>query len=374
MSVAAATTTILFKRKIGAVSSTIISPRGDLVQFYDGTPTDPGKIYQDFSNSQISYPLYLVASSSRSSENMEFSQDVKVYVNDELLTFQSNRKSTNVFNGETGHFTLYNSPNSPSYCDGITIDRNLVTAFGGNQVVIRMVGKLSDSGGASDDISATYTIPVQKSTGSPYHVTIAAGDSNNFVITSKDDEKTNHCILVAKVYSVNGGGTPVTEGLSYNWYIESEDGWGDRPIGTLESIKITEDNGSSMANIKVEVIKGGITIGTDIQTVRDNTDPMSIDLGAAPKDETIVEGSGGKVTYTPHVLYNDKVQDGYLFRFAASDSSGVPLNTAAGDVTDDPNLAATTEKMASFSVTEAMCVQAEGNVALSIYAVPKETT
>ena len=373
MSVAAAATTILFKRKIGAVSSTIISPMGDLVQYYDGTPTDPGKIYQDFSNSQISYPLYLVASSSRSSENMEFSQDVKVYVNDELLTFQSNRKSTNVFNGETGHFTLYNSPNSPSYCDGITIDRNLVTAFGGNQVVIRMVGKLSDSGGASDDISATYTIPVQKSTGSSYHVTIAAGDKNNFIITSTEGD-TSQCKLVAKVYSIDGGGTPVTEGLTYQWQIENEDGWSNIEGAVSDNVIIKAANVFSMANIKVVVTKDGETIGADIQTVRDNTDPMSIDLGASPKDETIVEGSGGKVTYTPKLLLGDKEQSGYLFRFAASDSSGVPLNTAAGDVTDDPNLAATTDKMASFNVTEAMCVQAEGNVALSIYAVPKETT
>lgn len=370
MSVAAATTTILFKRKIGAVSSTIISPMGDLVQFYDGTPTDPGKIYQDFSNSQISYPLYLVASSSRSSENMEFSQDVKVYVNDELLTFQSNRKSTNVFNGETGHFTLYNSPNSPSYCDGITIDRNLVTAFGGNQVVIRMVGKLSDSGGASDDISATYTIPVQKSTGSGYHVTIAAGDKNNFIITSTEGD-TSQCKLVAKVYSIDGGGTPVTEGLTYQWQIENEDGWSNIEGAVSDNVIIKAANVSSMANIKVVVTKDGETIGADIQTVRDNTDPMSIDLGASPKDETIIEGSGGKVTYTPKLLLGDKEQSGYLFRFSASDSSGVPLNTAGGDITGDPNLAATTTPRASFDVTEAMCEQAGGNVALSIYAVKK---
>ena len=147
-----------------------------------------------------------------------------------------------------------------------------------------------------------------------------------------------------------------------------------RTYGFSEKEKVVKF-GNITVNITARTVtKNGENIGTDIQTVRDNTDPMTIDLGASPKDETIIEGSGGKVTYTPHVLYNDKVQDGYLFRFAASDSSGVPLNTAAGDVTGDPNLAATTEKMASFSVTEAMCVQAEGNVALSIYAVPKETT
>lgn len=366
MSVAAATTTILFKRKIGAVSSTIISPNGDLVQYYNDTPTNPGKIYQDFTTLQ---PLiYLVASSSRATENLDFAGSVDVYVNNQLLTFKD-EFSTNSFNGETGHFKLSKSSKGKAYNDGITIVKNLVTAFEGNQVVIKMVGRLTDGGGTSDDISATYTIPVQKSTGSSYYVTIAAGDENNFIITSKDDEATNRCKLVVKVYSFDGEGTPVTGGLTYNWYIESEEGWGDS-IGTSDNVTIMADNVQSMANVKVVVTKDGETIGADIQTVRDNTDPMSIDLGASPKDETIIEGSGGKVTYTPKLLFEGKEQSGYLFQFAASDSSGMPLNTAG----DDPNLAAATNPMASFDVTEAMCVQADGNVALSIYAVPKKTT
>lgn len=366
MSVAAATTTILFKRKIGAVSSTIISPNGDLVQYYNDTPTNPGKIYQDFTTLQ---PLiYLVASSSRATENLDFAGSVDVYVNNQLLTFKD-EFSTNSFNGETGHFKLSKSSKGKAYNDGITIVKNLVTAFEGNQVVIKMVGRLTDGGGTSDDISATYTIPVQKSTGSSYYVTIAAGDKNNFIITSKDNEATNRCKLVVKVYSFDGEGTPVTGGLTYNWYIESEEGWGDS-IGTSDNVTIMADNVQSMANVKVVVTKDGETIGADIQTVRDNTDPMSIDLGASPKDETIIEGSGGKVTYTPKLLFEGKEQSGYLFQFAASDSSGVPLNTAG----DDPNLAAATNPMASFDVTEAMCVQADGNVALSIYAVPKKTT
>lgn len=365
MTVAAATTTILFKRKIGAVSSTIISPTGDLVQYYDGTPTNPQKIYQDFTTVQ---PLiYLVASSSRATENLDFAGSVDVYVNNQLLTFKDNF-STNSFNGETGHFKLSTSSDTKSYNDGITIVKNLVTAFEGNQVVIKIVGRLTDGGGTSDDISATYTIPVQKSTGSKYHITIAAGDKNNFVITSKEGDASK-CILVAKVYSIDGGGTPVTEGLTYSWQKEDENGWGETPIGTSNEITITADNVASMANIKVVVTKDGEIIGADIQTVRDNTDPMTIDLGASPKDETIIEGSGGKVTYTPKLLFEGKEQDGYLFQFAASDSSGMPLNTAG----DDPNLAAATNPTASFEVTEAMCVQAEGNVALSIYAVKNQS-
>lgn len=369
MTVAAATTTILFKRKIGAVSSTIISPMGDLVQYYDETPSRPGKIYQNFTT--VRPHIYLVASSSRAADNLDFTGSVDIYVNNQLLTFNNDGVSTNSFNGETGHFQLYKSSTAKAYNDGIKIIKNLVTAFEGNQVVIRIVGRLTDGGGTSDDISATYTIPVQKSTGSGYHVTIAAGDDNNFVITSNNPtEDTSKCKLVAKVYSIDGEGTAVTEGLTYSWQMESEDGWGSS-IGTSDNVTIKESDVSSMANIRVTVTKDGETIGTDIQTVRDNTDNMTIDLGASPKDETIIEGSGGKVTYTPALLLEGKEQSGYLFRFAASDSSGVPLNTAGGDITGDPNLAATTTPRASFDVTEAMCEQAGGNVALSIYAVKK---
>ena len=361
MSVAAATTTILFKRKIGAVSSTIISPNGDLVQYYNDTPTNPGKIYQDFTTLQ---PLiYLVASSSRATENLDFAGSVDVYVNNQLLTFKDSF-STNSFNGETGHFKLSKSSDTKAYNDGITIVKNLVTAFEGNQVVIKIVGRLTDGGGTSDDISATYTIPVQKSTGSKYHITIAAGDKNNFVITSKEGDASK-CILVAKVYSIDGGGTPVTEGLTYQWQIENEGGWSNIEDATSDKVTIMADNVFSMANIKVVVTKDGEIIGADIQTVRDNTDPMTIDLGASPKDETIIEGSGDKVTYTPKLFLGDKEQSGYLFQFIASDSSGMYLNAAG----DDPNLAAATDPMATFDVTEAMCVQADGNVALSIYAV-----
>ena len=361
MSVAAATTTILFKRKIGAVSSTIISPNGDLVQYYNDTPTNPGKIYQDFTTLQ---PLiYLVASSSRATENLDFAGSVDVYVNNQLLTFKDSF-STNSFNGETGHFKLSTSSVTKAYNDGITIVKNLVTAFEGNQVVIKIVGRLTDGGGTSDDISATYTIPVQKSTGSKYHITIAAGDENNFVITSKEGDASK-CILVAKVYSIGGGGTPVTEGLTYQWQIENEGGWSNIEDATSDKVTIMADNVFSMANIKVVVTKDGEIIGADIQTVRDNTDPMTIDLGASPKDETIIEGSGDKVTYTPKLFLGDKEQSGYLFQFIASDSSGMYLNAAG----DDPNLAAATDPMATFDVTEAMCVQADGNVALSIYAV-----
>lgn len=370
MSKAAATTTIKFRRKIGAVSSTIVSPQGDLVQFYENKPSEPGKIYQDFT--ELTPSLFLVASSSRATENITFSKSVDVYVNDIKIEFDdASRISTNVLgDGQSGHFQRAANTGTVNIYDGVTIKKNLVTAFGGEQVVVRMIGT-QESSGQTDSIKASYNIPVQKQTGSGYYVSIASGDTNNFVITSSNPADNNgHCLLKVNVYSMEGEGAYIIEGLSYQWQIEEVEGWTN--ISTASQVTITADDVNSMANIKV-IVKNSSTgevIGSDIQTVRDNTDNFTIDLGANPTDETIEEGSGGKVTYTPKLLSNNTALSGFLFCFSVMDSAGNPLNKAAGEgQVSDPELIDSTTPVASFSVTESMCEQADGDVAMTIFAV-----
>ena len=370
MSKAAATTTIKFRRKIGAVSSTIVSPQGDLVQFYENKPSEPGKIYQDFT--ELTPSLFLVASSSRATENITFSKSVDVYVNDIKIEFDDGTGSstTVLADGLSGHFQRARNTGDSGPFDGMTIRKNLVTAFGGEQVVVRMVGT-QESSGQTDSIKASYNIPVQKQTGRAYHVTIASGDANNFVITSSKPEDDNgHCLLKVNVYSMEGEGAYITEGLSYQWQIEQVGGWKD--ISTASQVTITAKDVNSMANIRVIVKKSdtGVDVGMDIQTVRDNTDNFTIDLGANPTDETIEEGSGGKVTYTPKLLSNNTALSDFLFCFSVMDSAGNLLNKAAGEgQVSDPELIDSTTPVASFSVTESMCEQADGDVAMTIFAV-----
>ena len=301
MSKAAATTTIIFKRKIGAISSLIVSPKGDLVQYYANTPSNPGKIYQNFT--ELKPSLFLVASSSRATENIKFSKSVDIYVNDTLITFDDGTLlSTNQFGNETGHFKRARNNGLSGPYDGMTIEKNLVTAFGGETVVVKMVGT-QESLGQTESIKASYNIAVQKQTGTGYFVSIASGDDNNFVITSSNPEDANgKCLLKVNVYSFEGDGGLITDGLAYQWQIEEVSGWTN--LSTSNQVTITAKQVQAMANIKVIVSKADTNdpIGSDIQTVRDNTYNFTFDLGANPIDETIEEGSGGQVTYTPKLL------------------------------------------------------------------------
>ena len=354
MSKAAATTTIIFKRKIGAISSLIVSPKGDLVQYYANTPSNPGKIYQNFT--ELKPALFLTASSSRAAESIKFSKSVDIYVNDTLITFDDGSLlSTNQFGNETGHFKRARSTGS----SGI---------FGGETVVVKMVGT-QESLGQTESIKASYNIAVQKQTGTGYFVSIASGDENNFVITSKDPADANgKCLLKVNVYSFEGDGSSITDGLAYQWQIETSSGW--KNLSTSNQVSITADDVDTMANIRVIVKKSATneTIGSDIQTVRDNTDPYTFDLGATPKDETIEEGTGGTVTYKPRLLSNNKELSGFKFCFSIMDSAGNPL-TKAYTATVNPNINDATMPQESFIVTEDMCRQASGNVALTIFAV-----
>jgi hypothetical protein len=366
MSKAAATTTIKFRRKVGAVSSTIVSPKGDLVQFYQGEPSNPGKIYQDFT--EFTPSLFLVASLSSGSGSVKFSKSVDIYVNNTKIEFDdATRLSTNVLgDGQTGHFKREKNTGTDVIYDGMSIVKNLVTAYGGEQVVVRMTGTMTNSG-QTESITASYNIPVQEKTGAGYYVSIAAADSNNFIITDKNPENEGgKCKVKVNVYNLESG-SEITEGLKYQWQKELVEGWSN--ISTNRQIEVTADDIDAMANIRVIVYDASTNaeIGMDIQTVRDHTDNFAIDLGANPTDETIVEGSGGKVTYTPRLLSNNTALSGFLFCFSVMDSAGNPLNRVAPS--DDPDLILATTPVASFDVTENMCVQANGDVAMTIFAV-----
>ena len=95
----------------------------------------------------------------------------------------------------------------------------------------------------------------------------------------------------------------------------------------------------------------------DVQTVIDASDPFDILPNPNPENETIEQGSGSSVTYTPILVKRGsttKYKDMKFF-FVFTDSAGNILN---------PD----TAKVASYSgtVTEAMCEQASGNVAVVI--------
>ena len=383
MSISVASTTIKYSRKSGVYTTEIMSPSGDLVQYYKGSDENPGSIYQDFG--KLKPQLYLMTISSRKGEGNSgrvYHTSVKIYVNDLLLEFDPNTKlSTTIFGTKAGQFKLISSTNDNKNYDGIEIQENLLPYAGTPEsgyaaITIKMVGHVTYNS-QTDDVQGTYTIPCARVVGNPYHVTIVAADKNNFVITDDTDTegKKDRCLLKVMAYELkDDGAEELTTGLSYVWKRSDpmeESGW-----STLSAkgqiLTVLHSDVTAYADYKCDVYLNGVLIGSDVRNVKDATDEKGINLHPNPLDETIEEGSGGYVTYTPKVTSNGVELEGYVFRFLAMDSAGVPMNKyqdGNGDTENDYEMSTTPQQ--SYNVTEAMCKQAQGDVSLTVFAERK---
>lgn len=346
MSSASATRTIKFISKAGTYSATVISPEGDLYQEWVGTPGNASGVYPDYA---VMRPvLYFVCTSSRVAEGVVTPDAIDFYFNGTKIVF-SGDTSTGTF---AGLFKKI-APAGDNPYFGLQILGNIADASGYAPAVIRMVARVS-YGTQSDDIQADYTIPVQQSTGTSYHVTIAAGDNKNFVITEKGDS----VILKAMAYL---SGAALTNNLTYKWEKMAPTGWSVLAGETAQTLTVAEADINTYGEYRVTVSRDGVEIGTDIQGVMDASDPYDIDPHPSPDDETISEdpGGNGQVTYAPVVVKrgtNVKALN-TLFYFVIKDAAGNYLN--AGEMN--------TAK-ASCTVMRAHCVQAGGDVSITITA------
>lgn len=346
MSSASATRTIKFISKAGTYSATVISPEGDLYQEWVGTPGNASGVYPDYA---VMRPvLYFVCTSSRVAEGVVTPDAIDFYFNGTKIVF-SGDTSTGTF---AGLFKKI-APAGDNPYFGLQLLGNIADASGYAPAVIRMVARVS-YGTQSDDIQADYTIPVQQSTGTSYHVTIAAGDNKNFVITEKGDS----VILKAMAYL---SGAALTSNLTYKWEKMAPTGWSVLAGETAQTLTVAEADINTYGEYRVTVSRDGVEIGTDIQGVMDASDPYDIDPHPSPDDETISEdpGGNGQVVYTPVVVKrgtNVKALN-TLFYFVIKDAAGNYLN--AGEMN--------TAK-ASCTVMRAHCVQAGGDVSITITA------
>lgn len=177
MSVASCSRTIKFISKAGTYTAVIMSPSGDLYQDYEGTSSDVTAIYPNFGTMQP--VLYFVCTSSRVAEGVADPDGIEYYFNGQKIEF-SGGISTGVF---AGYFKQV-APSGDQLYYGLQILKDIVQLAGFAPAVIKMVAAIS-YGTQSDQIQASYTIPIQQATGSSYRITIVAGDTKNFVITTK---------------------------------------------------------------------------------------------------------------------------------------------------------------------------------------------
>ena len=346
MSVASTSRTIKFISKAGTYTAAIMSPSGDLYQDYEGTTNDVTAIYPNFETLQPI--LYFVCTSSRVAEGVANPDGMEYYFNGTKITF-SGGVSTGTF---AGYFKTV-APSGDQLYYGLQIVKNIAALAGYAPAVIKMVAIIS-YGTQSDTIQASYTIPIQQATGSSYRVTIAAGDTKNFVITTKGGS----CILKAMAYQ---SGNALSKDLTYVWEKMGATGWETITGATAQTLTVSGDDINTYAEYRVHVSRAGAEIGSDIQSVMDTSDPYDIDPHPSPEDEAITEDTtgNGQVTYTPVVVTrgtSTKALD-TQFYFVLKDAAGVYLNSDR-----------TTPK-SSQTVTRAHCVQAGGDVSVTITSV-----
>ena len=347
MSSASATRTIKFVSKAGTYTATIMSPDGDIYQEWEGTLQDITRIYPNFGTTKPT--LYFVCTSSRVAEGVSTPDSIDYYFNGTKITW-SGDTSTGTF---AGLFKKI-APSGDNLYYGLQIVANIATVAGYAPVVVKMVASVS-YGTQSDDIQASYTIPIQQATGSSYRVTISAGDTKNFVITDKDGS----CILKARAYE---SGTEITKNLTYSWEKMEASGWSEIPGQTSQTLTVAASDINTYGEYRVAIYRSGALIGTDIQGVMDASDPYDIDPHPYPEDETITEDTSGNgvVTYTPVVVKrgsSTKALD-TTFYFVIKDAAGVLLNSESDRTTSK----------ASCDVTRAYCQQGGGDVSITITA------
>lgn len=346
MSVASTSRTIKFISKAGTYTALIMSPSGDLFIDYEGTTNDVTAVYPDFATTKPI--LYFVCMSSRVAEGVADPDAMEYYFNGEKITF-SGGVSTGTF---AGYFQTV-APSGDQLYYGLQILKDISALAGYAPATIKMVATVS-YGTQSDTIQATYTIPIQQATGSSYRVTIAAGDTTNFVITAKGGS----CILKAMAYQ---SGNALTKDLTYVWEKMEATGWVVITGATAQTLTVYADDINTYGEYRVHVKRAGAEIGTDIQSVMDASDPYDIDPHPSPEDEAITEDTtgNGEVTYTPVVVKrgtSTKALD-TQFYFVLKDAAGVYLNS-------DRTTAKTSQ-----TVTRAHCVQAGGDVSVTITSV-----
>lgn len=344
MSSASTTRTIKFVSKAGTYAAVIMSPDGDIYQEWEGSTSQVTGIYPNF---EVTQPkLYFVCTSSRVAEGVATPDAINYYFNGTKIEF-SGDTSMGTFAGMFKKIF----PLGDNLYYGLQIVKNIAEAAGYAPAVIKMVATVS-YGTQTDQIEASYSIPIQQSTGNGIRVTIVSPDGKNFVI----NDKGGSCQLKAMAYQK---GTELTANLSYVWEKMSTSDW-VTISATTQTITVQDADINAYGEYRVTVKRGDDEeLGKDIQGVMDASDPLQIDPHPSPEDETITEdeSGNGEVTYTPVVVKRGTSTKALetTFYFVVKDAVGNYLNP--GSIGVDK----TTE-----TVTREQCVQAGGDVSITI--------
>lgn len=215
---------------------------------------------------------------------------------------------------------------------------------------LRIVGNLASIGNTSSDkidffgvveiggykasVTPSTSISLEEVAGDPYDSFINA--TNGGVI----DNVTDNTVLTAYLRK---GGSNVTEGVTYKWYMDTESGY--KPInsdgGKPNKKTIKETDVESNLVVKVEFVVGGEIISMATIQLYDETDPLVINTRPSGPLQL---GYGDSVTFNPVVVRRDKeiTISGYTFKFVVYNANSELTKETTADkytITHDDVLA-----------------------------------
>ncbi|MCD8079137.1 MAG: hypothetical protein LUF04_01610 [Bacteroides sp.] len=353
MSQTSAVTKVTFRAKGGTYIPVLTCPTGDIYQTYQGGDSTGYTVIPDWEADPAKQPVvYFVATSSRVAEGVAVPTAIEWLYNGTVLKFDSNGlcTTTNLVN----YFQTVTRPEDG--IPGLKILKNLVQVSGLVSGTLTARAKVS-YGNITDELTADYTIKIEKQTGSPYRVTIAAADNNLFTI------RTAGGSVKVKAVAYDGD-TEMSVDLTYKWFRIVNGEWEEDKTLTTAVVTITTDMVDSYSQYMVKVYKNGELIGFDTQTIVDATDPVIILLNPTPENETI-EDEGDTVVYTPTCVKRGDASRTPIsdfagkFQFLFSDSKGNTLYSTVGSGK---------AKETSAAVTYEMCTKANSDIDVVITA------
>lgn len=313
---------IKYTRNGGTYFAKLISDYGDIYQkyaSYDQNTGTVGTIYPDFAVNPPTIEAYV--NSGKGSDGAVYPNSVSWSVDGTELTFNDSGVSTNVFNGESGHFVRINANKTNKTRAGLKIVKNLVKASNATPINISAFASVA-VGLGSIKVPASYVISIGQSTSTGNVVRISA--TNGGIL----DNEHSSITLTANVESTGGA---ITSNLKYKWQATDANGdfadFSPAQTGKTLQVSLAMVNGSRLFKVIVD------GIGSDVQGVTDETDNYRIVPNPTPITEEIIEGDSdnSQVTYQPK-LYKGETQvtdtKGTMFTMKFYNPQGVPIPVA----------------------------------------------
>lgn len=401
MSIASASRTIKFVSKAGTYTAFLNSPRGDLFQYYKGrdiehvTAVTPS--WEGLSGDSIPRLEFAIISS-RAAEGEVIPAQITWCAGGQVLAFNASGVSVGYVNEATNEVVPNAAVNglfkrlTPS-ADHVArhtllIMGNVAPLYGYTSVTIKAIGGVA-WGTQMDTIAAQYTIQISRYTGDSYRAVIMEGGTRTgFVL--RDVAGQDECELKGVLYDSAGidistgtvGVASAPRNFVWKWYKGDAGAWVElsAPHATPHLYRATRDEVNTTTIYRMEIWEDGQMLASDIQDVRDVSDPYDVEANPSPEDETIEEGSGQGVTYTPVVVRRGRSSEGMVMAcrwwIKVMDAQGNLLNDEDIPNEGDPfnedtwDIAGGYEQGAHIPVTYAMVEQAMGDVTVELTANP----